>query len=614
MMRVLPLPLLYLLLAVLCTATLTHADSSDSEKLIRAVVDWVVARGGTFNSKLDFRRIDPNDASSPFGLFAIDDIPDDEVLLVIPRDCLITAGDDDDDDDDYEALWCPTVRNLVRELKLGNDSEFAPYINYLLSQSHGQLPSAWSPEGQTLLLELVAQNDGDYSNDLKPSELCGWITDEWHTSCHGSTDPVEENAAALLIQRGWDDIMIPVYDMMNHRNGRWLNTKSNSVHDLSSPIQVRASRDIKAGDEIFTSYIFCEDCGSKATGYGTPEMLRDYGFVEHYPQLWFFGGRMSFELDEELDENGTETGKVLVNWLGEPTPGLTQIRNFMDKLDRLSRFAEIELEYYPDSAIPKNEFDVIVEYYEATTNAMNLALAYLGVNYSENKCGTGNDFSCSLATRYDGLGFKPDDIDYAIYTCDTEVSMSYQNFDTLEAMESHYQKISFNINPSNSNVCFDIHNTIQICGSYRPQYHEMVTHYTARFMPDIKRVLFVGGGDSMLLHEIIKYKSLEIVVGLELDQYITRLSYKHFGTQPHFDNPKVQWWYGDASKSLLMLPEDYFGSFDMVLVDLSETVMSLLVTGELDIMAALSLLLKPDGIFVKNELYLEQMAEIFDYR
>ena len=63
-----------------------------------------------------------------------------------------------------------------------------------------------------------------------------------------------------------------------------------------------------------------------------------------------------------------------------------------------------------------------------------------------------------------------------------------------------------------------------------------------------------------------------------------------------------------------MLPEDYFGSFDMVLVDLSETVMSLLVTGELDIMAALSLLLKPDGIFVKNELYLEQMAEIFDYR
>ena len=48
-----------------------------------------------------------------------------------------------------------------------------------------------------------------------------------------------------------------------------------------------------------------------------------------------------------------------------------------------------------------------------------------------------------------------------------------------------------------------------------------------------------------------------------------------------------------------MLPKSYFGTFDMVLVDLSETVMSALVTKDLDIMSALSLLLKPEGIFVK---------------
>ena len=33
-----------------------------------------------------------------------------------------------------------------------------------------------------------------------------------------------------------------------------------------------------------------------------------------------------------------------------------------------------------------------------------------------------------------------------------------------------------------------------------------------------------------------------------------------------------------------MLPKEYFGSFDMVLVDLSETVMSMTVTKDLDIM------------------------------
>jgi spermidine synthase len=115
-----------------------------------------------------------------------------------------------------------------------------------------------------------------------------------------------------------------------------------------------------------------------------------------------------------------------------------------------------------------------------------------------------------------------------------------------------------------------------------------MVHYPARFIDTIKRVLFVGGGDSMLLHEALKYPSLELVVGLELDQSVTRASFKYFGSQPHWDNEKVEWWFGDATKSLLMLPKDYFASFDIVLVDLSETAMALTVTKELDIKQALS--------------------------
>ena len=162
-------------------------------------------------------------------------------------------------------------------------------------------------------------------------------------------------------------------------------------------------------------------------------------------------------------------------------------------------------------------------------------------------------------------------------------------------------------------MCLQLDTTVQICESYRPHYHEMAVHYTALFLNKIKRVLFVGGGDSMLLHETLKYPSLELVVGLELDQKVTRKCFQYFGTQPHYHNNKVQWWYGDASKSLLMLPKEYFGSFDLVLVDLSETVMSFKVTEGLDIMEALTLLVKPDGIFVKNELYLNKMSEMFKY-
>ena len=62
-----------------------------------------------------------------------------------------------------------------------------------------------------------------------------------------------------------------------------------------------------------------------------------------------------------------------------------------------------------------------------------------------------------------------------------------------------------------------------------------------------------------------------------------------------------------------MLPTSYFGSFDLVLVDLSETVMSITVTDGLDIMAALGSLLKLEGILVKNETHLEKLSEVFQH-
>jgi hypothetical protein len=140
-----------------------------------------------------------------------------------------------------------------------------------------------------------------------------------------------------------------------------------------------------------------------------------------------------------------------------------------------------------------------------------------------------------------------------------------------------------------------------------------MTHAAARYVKNVRRIIFIGGGDSMLLHEALKYPNIEKVVGLELDQTVTRKSFKHFRSQPHFDNNKVEWWFGDATKSLLLLPDDYFGSFDLVLVDLSETVMSMSVTKELDVFDALSLLLSPEGVIVKNEMYKDKFNEVFDY-
>jgi spermidine synthase len=597
-------------ICALIVAVSANEELTD-ETLIQDLIQWVIAKGGVFNRKMEIRRSNPRDPNSHLAMFAQDDIPENELLLEIPRSVLITAGDDKGE---YGGLWCPTVRNLIAELKKGDESEFAPYVKYLKRQPPGQLPSAWSDAGKDLLLELLAQNDDDDFNDVRPADAIGWIDNEWKQDCQGSDDAFEQHVAMLLVQRGWDDLAIPLFDMMSHRNGRWHNTKSNSVHKKSTNIKVKASRDIKAGEEIYSSYNFCKDCANKAKGeYGTPEILRDYGFVENYPQRWFFGRRLSFEIDQIYDEDDMPTGEFTINWL-DKKPKKKAIRWLVKTLDHLNDFEAMELESV-DKDIPPGELTVIKAFHKALMNAIQMALKHWKVEIQQlsGDCKEGDD-SCALSARYDDLGWRPDDLGYAVYTCDTSVSMSYKGFEKLESFKSHYQKVDFWKDPKNDNVCLDISNIIQMCGSYRPHYHEMVVHYPARYIDTIKRVLWVGGGDSMLLHEILKYPSLEFVVGLELDQTITRYSFKHFGTQPHFDNEKVQWWYGDAAKSLLLLPADYFGSFDMVLVDLSETVMSFLVTDKLDIMQALSLLIKPDGIMVKNELYMEQMAEIFDYR
>jgi len=117
----------------------------------------------------------------------------------------------------------------------------------------------------------------------------------------------------------------------------------------------------------------------------------------------------------------------------------------------------------------------------------------------------------------------------------------------------------------------------------------------------------------MLLHEALKYPNVELVLGLELDQKNVRESLKHFRIKPHFDDERVQWWFGDAAKSLALVPREWFGTFDLVMVDLSETGMSLSVNDDLDIFGALALLLKPDGIMVKNENYFSQMNKYFDH-
>ena len=292
--------------------------------------------------------------------------------------------------------------------------------------------------------------------------------------------------------------------------------------------------------------------------------------------------------------------------------------SFMKKeIWRLERLKKLEAE---NTAVDPYELDMLWEYVDALVNAMRLALKATPGADLDAPCDA-SDKSCSASDGYDPLDDEKDDLYYdesdgqyyKPITCDNRDIMQFKDYDHLENLDSIYQTLNYVEKKDIDDVCFDLDDVVQICSSYRPHYHEYNMDFAARYLDDVRRVIFVGGGDSMLLYETLKYPNIEKVVGLELDQKVVRKSFKYFHTQPHFDDERVEWWFGDATKSLLMLPRDYFGSFDLVLIDLSETVMSLSVNKKLDVFNALALLLRPGGIMVKNELYLEKFSVLFDY-
>ena len=87
---------------------------------------------------------------------------------------------------------------------------------------------------------------------------------------------------------------------------------------------------------------------------------------------------------------------------------------------------------------------------------------------------------------------------------------------------------------------------------------------------------------------------------------VLRDSFRHYGIQPKFEDERVHWWFGDAAKSLSLLPpEEFFGTFDLVLIDLVVEIFDALRVGDqnerlVDYMAKL---LKPEGILVRQEDY-----------
>merc|ERR1712008_317650 len=153
------------------------------------------------------------------------------------------------------------------EIKLGDESQYAPYIAYLKTQKPGQLPTNWSKDGKDLLRKVA----------IPGSSMVDWIDWNFKGSCidteNEKTDnngiSFEEHMVEMTIQRCFDTALIPIWDMVNHDNGR-TNTENDSMYNADG-LKVRAARNLDKGEEILASYDKCLDCNDVESVWGTPE-------------------------------------------------------------------------------------------------------------------------------------------------------------------------------------------------------------------------------------------------------------------------------------------------------------------------------------------------------
>eukprot|EP00980_Cylindrotheca_fusiformis_P001784 scaffold406_cov57-Cylindrotheca_fusiformis.AAC.8 len=333
------------------------------------MMEWMESKGGIRHPQIDIRLHDPSDPkNSYFGVFTNGPIAKDELLLRIPPDIIISVPVDEKDEGYYDSV-CDLAWKLKDEYELGNNSVYAPYINYLKAQPNkAQIPALWSLAGQHLLLQV--QGDltmNSYDSDEKGEVIVTWLYEWYEKDCMDGSKREEEESGnlnpyflAVTIQRGFDRSLIPVYDMINHHNGE------ETINSITRPsifhedgFGVYALRDLEAGEEVLFPYYGCPDCKDTLEYWGTPEMLRDFGFVEDYPHRFHFREKYSIYIDRNADGTFTASCK------NDKCPGKAFAEH---QLERLSVLYDTEILASQDF-LPRNEYYVIVQYHRALTVA-----------------------------------------------------------------------------------------------------------------------------------------------------------------------------------------------------------------------------------------------------
>ncbi|KAL3781896.1 hypothetical protein HJC23_004081 [Cyclotella cryptica] len=296
-------------------------------------------------------------------------------------------------------IFSLTLQELYNQFLLGDKSFYAPYVNYLMNQPRGRIISEWSEKGKKLLYSMLDkewdEEDNTWIGGLPPKFVKSY-EEVWLDWCKGEDTPLAKAAFYQFTSRDEDTLMVPFYDMCNHSNDpEKLNTINSKPRRPGKPFVLRATRDIKPGEQIYISYTRCNRCWHDEkyqdcttwSHYSSSDMFDIFGFVEDFPQTW------AFEIDtddpnDEWDEvvfcleHDEDSGTLLVtfgdNYSENPSEWIPTDGGLEFLHSQLARLNQFEKDFKDDKklmeAIPKYEWEMSWRYHEALMTAISAAI------------------------------------------------------------------------------------------------------------------------------------------------------------------------------------------------------------------------------------------------
>lgn len=151
---------------------------------------------------------------------------------------------------------------------------------------------------------------------------------------------------------------------------------------------------------------------------------------------------------------------------------------------------------------------------------------------------------------------------------DCQFSIAYE--EKLHSEASPFQQIDF-YKGEEFGTFFTLDGLMMVNEKDEFVYHDMITHPAFATNLNIKKVLIIGGGDGGTAREVLRYKSVEKVVMVEIDELVFRLSQKYLpitaaGVE---EDSRMEMIFDDGLAYVQNAPD---ASFDLILVDSTDPI------------------------------------------